>query len=130
MWYCVLLIPLLIVLGACSGKKPAAPQGAAAVNPVIEQRIQEHVAEGKAAGYPDLRNMRSDVPPVPSASQRAADLTNLEAQAAQMAAQTAADREPEAGLTPAQRAAALRAAIANDRALAKAEGSLADKLNP
>ncbi|WOI54696.1 hypothetical protein [Parvularcula sp. LCG005] len=128
MRYLVSILALSMTVTACaSTSEPAGPDSASVVNPVIEQRIEERAAEGRGRGFPDIRDVRTAPDDLATPAQRAASQQALIAAAAQTEEEIAIQRQRADDAALAARVEALKARIAHDRALAEAEGSLADR---
>ncbi|MEM9233643.1 MAG: hypothetical protein AAGA69_05325 [Pseudomonadota bacterium] len=111
-------------LMACATPEPVAPEEAVEVNPAIAARIEQRVLEGREGPAPDVRDIPSKGPAVPTAAEMAAQRAAILEERAALAANVSSDRTAEEEEALARRAEALLAQIERDRALAEAEGLL------
>ncbi len=121
---------LFAVANAGCASEVAGPMGADTVNPTIEQRIEENVAEGRSAGFPDLRSVPGTPPPRPSAQEQAVSRDDIITRAEGLVSDIDTARAAERDAQLAARAEALRDAVAADRAAAGAEGLLSTEAIP
>ena len=118
------ILPLGLLLVACA----SSPEEEAALteppNPLIGERIEARLAEAREASAPDLHDVPSEGPALPTKAELQAERAEILAQQAALRAKINDDRltpEEEALLRRAER---LLAQIERDRAQMKAEGLL------
>ena len=117
-----------LALSACA-TEPLGPESAGQVNASMEQRIEQRVAEGRADGFPDIKDSKGTAPQKPDLAAIAAQRAAIEKTGLITAAEIEALKDGSASDALKDKAAALLVALEKDRAKAKAEGSLADRAN-
>ena len=124
------LIAAIPALAACASDGPSGPAQAASVNPVIEQRIEDRVHEGRAGRAPELNEVPSAGPALPTAAELRAERDDLLAEQVNLDKAVEDDRQAVEDEKLKARADQLLRQIERDRALAKAEGMLSVTYRP
>ena len=126
----VVILSLGGLLAACSTTTPSGEETAVVTNPVIEQRIEERLAQSREKPAPSVQDIPDEGPALPTPEEMQAERDAILAERAGLVTSVSADRTAEEEDELAARAAALKARIAHDRALVAAEGRLSEKPLP
>lgn len=115
-----------LVVTACASVEEEPPATIDGVNPVMEQRIEQRVLEGRAGPVPDVSDVPGQAPEMPAKAAVKADKSKVLAEWESLNAQLDKDLTAEEEAVLEARAAELMALIARDRERAEAEGALSD----
>ena len=115
-------------LAACATTTMDAPVQEKSVNPVIQERIEARLKEGREKPAPDVRDIPSEGPAIPSREELHAEREALLKEQAELATQVSKDRALVDSEELTRKAEALKALIERDRALIAAERKLSENL--
>lgn len=121
---------LTLALTACISPENSSPAEIEPSNPVIAERIEQRLSENREQPAPDVRDIPSKGPDLPSEEELAQERAAILAEQAALRQSLQGDLSADEEAVLAARAEELKAAIARDRALMEAEGRLSTKPRP